>query len=104
MWLYLITIVAGILGLAAAFAGLGPIAIILVVGAVAMLAGRIFVSSRHGGANPGAATAAPGGTMSSTGGRSSAVAAGGSRVERSRGRSSSGSCSTCLLRSYPVIT
>ncbi len=70
MWLYLITIVAAIFGAAAAFMGLGPVAIILVVGAIAMLVARVVVNSRGGNAtDPGTPEHATGGTMSSTGGR-----------------------------------
>jgi hypothetical protein len=70
MWLYLITIVAAIFGAAAAFAGLGPVAIILLVGAIAMVVARIVVNSRGGGStDPGTPEHTTGGTMSSTGGR-----------------------------------
>ena len=70
MRLYLSTVVAAILGGAAAIAGLGPVAIILVFGAIAMLVGRIVVSRRAGGStDPGTPEHTSGGTMSSTGGR-----------------------------------
>ena len=70
MWLYLITIVAAIFGAAAAFMGLGPVAILLFVGAVAMLVARVVVGSRGGGAtDPGTPENTTGGTMSSTGSR-----------------------------------
>jgi hypothetical protein len=70
MWLYLITVVAAIFGLAAAIAGLGPFAIILAVLAIAMVVGRMAVSKRaSGGTNPGTPEDTVGGTMSSTGGR-----------------------------------
>ncbi len=70
MWLYLITIVAAIFGAAAAFMGLGPVAIIFAFGAIAMIVGRMFVSGKaSGGTNPGTPEGTVGGTMSSTGGR-----------------------------------
>jgi hypothetical protein len=70
MWLYLIVIVAAVFGLAAGIAGLGPVAIILLVAAVALLVARTTAGARMGGGtNPGVAEGATGGTMSSTGGR-----------------------------------
>src|SRR3954454_10228626 len=70
MWLYLIVIVAAILGVAAGIAGLGPVAIIFVFGAVALLVARMAVGARmSGGTNPGTPEGATGETMSSTGGR-----------------------------------
>ena len=71
MWLYLITIVAAIFGAAAAFMGLGPVAILFAILAVALVAGRVFMGGkqRGGATDPGTPEHAVGGTMSSTGGR-----------------------------------
>src|SRR4051812_40596388 len=64
MWMYLIVIVAAILGIAAAIAGLGPIAIILIVVAVVLLVGRTL----GGALGSGDASPSPSGAaMSSTG-------------------------------------
>ena len=66
MWLYLITVVLFVVGLIAAFAGLGPVAILLIVlGAIGL---GIKVLGGRGG-NPDAVAQPTGGTMSSTGGR-----------------------------------
>ncbi len=65
MWLYLIIIVFGIAGIAAAVAGTGPIAIILIaMGAIGFVA-RAMGTGREGG---DAGREPTGKTMSSTGG------------------------------------